>query len=112
MDNDQKGQRKKQQMHGSGNDYVVVTHSMSLQPINNTTVEQPNSWVFKCKALIAYVNQAIISVHGMSKFEHINILDEVIAFLSNIDHVKIPLVPDYSGDRVNVYYEIVKNVMD
>ena len=71
-------------------------------------MDQLSNGVYKCKALITYAYQAIVSVHDMSKSEGTNTVDKVMMCLSNADSVNVLLVPDSIGDQVNAYYGIVK----
>ena len=47
-------------------------------------------------------------VHHTSGFEHINTIDDVNKFIVNSNSLNEPLLPDFSGDWVNNYYDIVK----
>ena len=40
MDNNQRGQRRKQQRHGISNSFMVVTHSVAIKPTINTSKEK------------------------------------------------------------------------
>lgn len=44
----------------------------------------------------------------MSGFECINTIDGVGDFLLDSNSVNVPLLPDFSGSRVNSYYNIIE----
>ena len=107
MDNNQRGQRKKQQREGTSNMFIVVTHSM---PIKLLSVTWRSSNVIPClhgKSPITYLDQAIVSVDGMSGFDNLNTIEDIISCITRVDTVNIPLLPDYSGRRVNSYYNVM-----
>ena len=87
---------------------MVVTHSMALQPITQTTIKQLSDRVYTYKARISYAHQGIVSVYGMNIFESIYTVDDIGRCIFNGSSVNVPLVPDYSGRRVDAYYDIVK----
>lgn len=87
---------------------MIVTHSMTLRPTTSTTKEELSGGVYNHKPAISYLNQAIVLVHQMSGFENINTVDDVIKYIFDNKSVNVPLLPDYSGVRVNEYYAIVK----
>ena len=108
MDNNQRGQRRKQQRHGISNQYIVVTHSMALQPQTTTSKELLSGGIYNHKPIISYLEQQIVSVHNMSGFESINTMESVGNFLVDENSINVPVLPDFSGNRVNHYYAIIK----
>lgn len=46
IDNNQRGQQRKQQRHGISNQYMVVTHSMTLRPTTTTSKEQLSGGIY------------------------------------------------------------------
>ena len=77
IDNNQRGQRQKQQRQGISNQYMVVTHSMALQPTTTTTKMQLSGRAYNYKPNISYVEQRIVLVDRMTRFEGINTIDDV-----------------------------------
>ena len=87
---------------------MVVIHSMALQPVTQTAIKQLSDKVYTYKARISYVHQEIVSVYGTNRFEFIHTVDDVKRYIFNGSIVNVPLVPDYSGQRVDAYYDTVK----
>ena len=50
---------------------------------------------------ITYLDQAIVSVDGMSGCENISSIEDLIAYIILDNTVNTPVIPDYSGKRVN-----------
>ena len=44
----------------------------------------------------------------MSGCDHIHTIEDVISFIMTNDTVNVPIIPDYSGRRVNTYYSVVQ----
>ena len=59
------------------------------------------------KSQITYIDQAIVSVNSMSGFENISSVEDVILYIGDDNSVNVPVTPDYSGKRVNAYYDVV-----
>ena len=108
MENNQRGQRKKQQREGTSNNFIVVTHSMAIKPL---IVTQKNNVVLPVpfiKSPITYLDQAIVSVEGMSGCENICTTEDVISYITLDNTVNSPVTTDYVGKRVNSYYDVVR----
>ena len=61
MDNNQRGQRIKQQHHGISNTFIVVTHSIAIRPSINTTKITLMALSIS-RANIIYIQQLIVSL--------------------------------------------------
>ena len=47
-------------------------------------------------------------MNGMSGCENLHIIDDVISYITTDNAINIPVFPDYSGKRVNSYYNVIK----
>ena len=108
MDNNQRGQRKKQQREGTSNNFIVVTHSMAIKPLDTTPNHENTLPKTPVKSPITYLDQAIVSVDGMSGFENITSVEDVISYITMDHKLNTPVTRDYSGRRVNSYYDIIR----
>ena len=108
MDKNQRVQRKKQQRESTSNNFILVTHSMAIKPLDINPRFNYVVPVITIKSPITYLDQAIVSVDGMSGFENISTVDNVIAYITSDNTVNVPVTPDYSGKIVNNYYDVVK----
>ena len=107
IENNQRCQRRKQQREGTSNMFIVVTHSMAIKPLTNTCRCYNVAPGLERKSSITYVDQAIVSVDSMSGCENVHTLDDVISYITRENTVNIPVLPDYSGERVNSYYNVM-----
>ena len=59
MDNNQRGQRKKQQREGASNMFIVVTHSMGIKPLPARVLPKDTSSSVSryVKQTVTYLNQ-------------------------------------------------------
>ena len=62
--------------------------------------------MYNHKSGVKYLNQLIVSVHGMSGCENINTLDDMIKFITLDNSIRTPSNIDFSGRRVDIYYDI------
>ena len=108
MDNNQRGQRKKQQQEGTSNNFIVVTHSMAIKPLIVTSRQKIIPKLLNIKSPITYIDQAIVSVEGMSGFENITTIEDMISCITLDNSVNTPKSPNYDGKRVNSYYDVVR----
>ena len=60
------------------------------------------------KSPITYIDQAIVYVDDMIGCANICSVDEVIAFITMDNTANIPVTPDFSGKRVNNYYDVIR----
>ena len=72
MDNNQRGQRRKQQRQGTSNQFIV-THSLAIQPLPMLPMRSLTGMVYNHKSLVTYLHQSIVSVNGMSGCETITL---------------------------------------
>lgn len=64
MNNNQSSQRRKQQRHGISSNFIVDTHSITIEPsINNTKKLIAMS---ASRAQIKCLEQPVVSLYGMS----------------------------------------------
>ena len=108
MDKNQRVQRKKQQRESTSNNFILVTHSMAIKPLDINPRFNYVVPVITIKSPITYIDQAIVSVDGMSDFENISTVEDVIAYITSDSTVNVPVTPDYSDKRVNTYYDVVR----
>ena len=108
MDNNQRGQRKKQQREGTSNNFIVVTHSMAIKPLYTTPNHVNTLPMTPVKSPITYLDQAIVSVDAMSGFENITSVEDVISYITMDNKFNTPLTRDYSGRRVDGYSDIIR----
>ena len=66
----------------------------------------------KIKSPITYLGQAIVSVNNMCGCCHIHTINDVISCIITDNTINVPVLPDYSGKRVNNYYKWLKPVID
>ena len=108
MDNNQRGEKRKQQREGCSNTYIVVTQSIAIKPTVTLTENMFYGPLPKTRTAITYTDQAIPSSFNMPFFENVN---HVLASVNIITGCKeLPRHPasiDYSGDRVSSYASIV-----
>ena len=103
MDNNQRGQRRKQQRHGISNTFIVVTHSIAIKP-NITHSKDTLTALSLSRVSITYLEQNVVSVHGMSSYNDRPLtLDACIGFINQTIRAKIDPAIDYSGERVSMY---------
>ena len=107
MDNNQRGQQKKQQGEGISNVFIVVTHFMALKHLKVPSRRPILTQINKVKSPITYLGQAIILVNNMSGCDNIHTIDDVISYIITNNTINVPVLPDYSGKRVNNYYKRV-----
>ena len=108
VDNNQCGQRQKQQCGGISNNYSAVTQSIALRPttFNNKNLIPTRLQSDVCN--ISYVNQSVISHLGMGKYKTVVNLDVMEStIMGNIDIKEATLSIDYSSSTVQSYHELV-----
>lgn len=106
MDNNQRGQRKKQLWEGTGNIFIAVKNSMAIKPLKITSICPNVAPYHPRNSPIIYLNYAIVSVNGMSGYDNLHTIKDVISYIS-IDNTH-----NYSDKRMNSYYSVAKSVTD
>ena len=108
MDNNQQDQRKNQQREGTSKKFIVVTYPTVIKPLYIKPRYETDLLMHPKKSVITYLDQEIVSVDGMSGFEDITSVEDVISYITMDNTLNTPVTPNYSGRIVNTYYDVIR----
>ena len=107
MDNNKRGQQKRQEREGTSSLFIVVTYSMAIKSLKIPSI-YPIVAPYHHKKTITYLDQAIVSVNGMSGCDNLHTIEDVISYITIDNIVNILVLRDYSGKRVNNQYDVAQ----
>ena len=90
--------------------FMVVIYSMGIKPLPSRVLPTSTSSSVSryIKPTITYLIHSIVSIYGMSSCEYIQSIDDIVSFIMTDDTVNMPVIPYYSGIRVDTYYSILQ----
>lgn len=88
--------------------FVVVTHSLAIQPLHMLPIHSLTGMVYNHKSPVTYLHQSIASVNRISGCEAIKTIEQMIQFITDDSSIITPTNPDFSGRRVNCHYHILR----